>query len=175
MDVQIKSKQVLDKCEAMSLLCMNASNYWNTIKTFLQFPLIIINALLCILNSLGEQGIDMKLPNIVINGISVLLLSVQSNLKVAEKVENFKNLGNQFLLLAHSIEGMEGDDLNKYNVTNFGEKYDILQQQCKFEDIPDKIKKNVSEIFNNRTLPFQLKNSNNKTITITSNTELQEA
>ena len=48
---------------------------------------------------------------------------------------------------------MEGDDLNKYNVTNFGEKYDILQQQCKFEDIPDKIKKNVSEIFNNRTLP----------------------
>ena len=34
MDVQIKSKQVLDKCEAMSLLCMNASNYWNTIKTF---------------------------------------------------------------------------------------------------------------------------------------------
>ena len=114
MDVQVRAQKVLDKCEAMSLLCSKSANYWNIVKTAFQIPLILINSLLCIMNSLGqENGMNMKMPNIIINGISVLLLSFQSNFKVPEKVELFKNLGNQFLLIAHSIEALDEEDFIK--------------------------------------------------------------
>lgn len=157
MDVQVRAHKVLDKCEAMSLLCSKAANYWNIVKTAFQIPLILINSLLCIMNSLGQEGgMNMKMPNIIINGISVLLLSFQSNFKVPEKVELYKNLGNQFLLIAHSIEALDEEDFTKEQITSIVEKYDILLQQCKFEDIPGYIKKEVCLTFKNRTLPIQL-------------------
>ena len=96
---------------------------------------------MCILNSLEREGENnMRIPNVVVNGCSVLILSLQNNLKVAEKVELFKSLSNQYLILAHSIEALEPEAITREIINNFTEKYDSLQSQCLFDDIPHKYK-----------------------------------
>jgi len=63
----------------------------------------------------------MRIPNVVVNGCSVLILSLQNNLKVAEKVELFKSLSNQYLILAHSIEALEPEAITREIINNFTE------------------------------------------------------
>jgi hypothetical protein len=98
----------------------------------------------------------MKIANVVVNGVSVLLISYQSNLKVAEKCELFKNLSNQFLQLAHEIEGKSPEELDRNVVNTLIEKYDSLISTCLFEDIPKSIKLEVIKIFDGKSLPLQL-------------------
>ena len=149
--------KLLDRCEAMSLLSTKASSHWSFIKLMLQFPLIFTSSVMCILNSFEKDGDNnMKIPNVVVNGCSVLIMSLQNNLKVSEKVELFKNLSNQYLILAHSIEALEPDTITREMINNFTDKYDMLQSQCLFEDIPQKYKKEVINVFKNRFLPIQI-------------------
>lgn len=148
---------LLDKCEALSLLCSKATSHWSMIRFIFQIPLILTSSVMCILNSFEKDGENnMKIPNVVVNGVSVLLLSLQSNLKVPEKVELFKNLSNQFLLLAHDIEGEDEEKMDREKINIFQEKYDALVQTCSFEDIPNSLKKQVIILFSDRALPLQL-------------------
>ena len=151
-----RTKALLDKCECMSLLCSKATGYWSFIKFIFQIPLILTSSVMCILNSFDKEEGSMKIPNVVVNGVSVLLLALQNNLKVAEKVELFKNLSNSYLLLAHSLEAIEPDSITREIVNNMIEKYDSLQQQVLFEDIPKKYKLEVIQVFKGRAVPIQL-------------------
>lgn len=148
--------KLYDKCECMSLLCGKACNRWSLIKFIFQIPLILTSSVMCILNSFDNGDFSMKIPNVVVNGISVLLISYQNNLKVAEKTELFKNLSNQFLQLAHEVEGCEPEKLDRQRVNTLIEKYDALIQSCLFEDIPKSIKQDVVNIFHGKALPLQL-------------------
>lgn len=147
---------LLDKCEAMSVLCQKATQHWSLIKFTFQIPLIITSSIMCILNSFDNDKGNMKIPNVVVNGASVLILALQNNLKVPEKVELFKNLSNNFLQLAHQIEGMERDELSKNTINALTEKYDSLVIQCHFEDIKKSIKIEVIELWEGRSVPLQL-------------------
>lgn len=147
---------LLDKCEAMSVLCQKATQHWSLIKFIFQIPLIITSSVMCILNSFDNDNGNMKIPNVVVNGASVLILALQNNLKVPEKVELFKNLSNNFLQLAHHIEGMEKDNLTKNTINALTEKYDSLVIQCQFEDIKKSIKLEVIDLWDGRSLPLQL-------------------
>lgn len=147
---------LLDKCEAMSVLCQKATQHWSLIKFTFQIPLIITSSVMCILNSFDNDKGNMKIPNVVVNGASVLILALQNNLKVPEKVELFKNLSNNFLQLAHQIEGMERDELSKNAINALTEKYDSLVIQCQFEDIKKSIKMEVIELWEGRSVPLQL-------------------
>jgi len=168
--------KLFDKTEAMSLLCTKASTYWSFIKMMFQIPFILTSSVMCILNSFEREGeSNMRIPNVVVNGCSVLIMSLQNNLKVPEKVELFKNLSNQYLILAHSIEALEPDTITREMINNFTEKYDLLQSQCLFEDIPQKYKKEVIKAWSGRFLPLQLngasgikRNSGNSSIEISS-------
>ena len=111
---------------------------------------------MCILNSFSTDDGEMKIPNVVVNGISVLLISYQSNLKVAEKVELYKNLGNEFLQLAHQIEGLNHEEIDRNMINNLIEKYDRLIMSCNFEDIPTKYKLEVIKNNPTKKLPLQL-------------------
>ena len=124
---------LLDKCEAMSVLCQKATQHWSLIKFAFQIPLIITSSVMCILNSFDNDEGNMKIPNVVVNGASVLTLHYKNNLKVPEKVELFKNLSNTLLQLAHQIEGMERDDLSKNAINALTEKYDSLVMQCQLK------------------------------------------
>ena len=147
---------LLDKCEAMAILCNRANEYWGIIKTAFQIPLIFTGSVMCILNSFDDNKGNMKLPNVIVNGLSVLLMSYQNQLKVAEKVETFKSLSNNFLLLAHQIEGLEPDDIDRNMVNNLTDKYDTFVMGCEFRDIPERYKLEVRRIMKGKTLPLQL-------------------
>ena len=147
---------LINKCEVMSNLTIKASYYWSKIKFILSIPLILTNSVLCILNSLSNPDTDLKIPNVIVNSISVLLLSISSNLKSAEKLELFKNLSNQFLLLTHEIESIEPGLMDREKINMFQDKYDNLITQVLFEEIPKYIKVEVSLLFKNTPLPSQL-------------------
>ena len=153
MDRKIK---LLDRCEAMSLLCIQSSYHWSLIKFILSIPVILINSILCILNSLDDKSFDLKIPNVVINGISVLIMSVTQNLKSAEKTEIFKSTSNSFLLLTHEIESYEDIDNEKINILQ--EKYDSIITSVPFEEIPSKIKLEIAVSFKNmgKAIPVQI-------------------
>ena len=151
-----RKQKLLDRCEAMSLLCIKASYHWSLIKFILSIPVILINSILCILNSLDDKSFDLKIPNVVINGVSVLIMSITQNLKSAEKTEIFKSTSNSFLLLTHEIESYEDIDNEKINILQ--EKYDSIITSVPFEEIPSKIKLEISISFKNmgKAIPVQI-------------------
>jgi hypothetical protein len=155
----MKSKlQLLDRSEALTLLTTRASSFWSRINFVLNFPLVITSSAMCIINSISDDGNQVKIPNIVVNAISVLMMSIINNIKAAEKYDTFKRLSQAFLELAQEIDSIEGNevDIDKYNMLVL--KYDNLIRSCDFEHIPNKIKTEVSMLFqnNNKHIPIQL-------------------
>jgi hypothetical protein len=155
----IDKNKLLDKCECLTLLTTKAYTYWSLIKFILNLPLVFTSSAMCIINSISTDSEKMKIPNIVVNACSVLLISLLSSIKPAEKFEQFKKLSQQFLTLSHDLETLDEDDedyKNKLNILSL--KYDQLILDCNYEDIPIKYKNYVSKLFteNNRHIPIQL-------------------
>jgi hypothetical protein len=150
----MNKNKLLDKCEAMTLLCTNAASYWSFVKFCFNIPLVLTSSTMCIINSISEDANAVKVPNIVVNAVSVLIMSLNNSIKPAEKFETFKKLSQQFMILSQEIEGIEGDipkDL-------FMLKYDNLIQDCAFEEIPQKYKMMVANKYTeaNRYVPIQI-------------------
>ena len=155
----IDKNKLLDKCECLTLLTTKAYTYWSLIKFLLNLPLVFTSSAMCIINSISTDSEKMKIPNIVVNACSVLLMSSLASIKPAEKFEQFKKLSQQFLTLSHDLETLDDDDedyKNKLNILSL--KYDQLILDCNYEDIPIKYKNYVSKLFkeNNRHIPIQL-------------------
>ena len=96
--------KLLDKCEAMTLLCTKACNHWNMVKFCFNIPLVLTSSAMCIINSISEDANKMKIPTIVVNAISVLIMSLNNSIKASEKFECFKRLSQQFMILSQEIE-----------------------------------------------------------------------
>jgi len=154
--VALKSIKLLDKCEAMTLLCTKATTHWAFIKFCFNIPLVLTSSAMCIINSISTNASDIKIPNIIVNAISVLIMSLNNTVRGAEKYENFKKLSQQFMILSQDIEKVEDMTIEQFNILLL--KYDNLIADVGFEDIPSKIKVNVSKSFfeNDRHIPIQL-------------------
>jgi hypothetical protein len=152
-----KSEKLLDKCEAMTLLCSKASTHWSFIKFCFAIPLVLTSSAMCIINSISEDANSIKIPNIIVNAVSVLIMSLTNSIKASEKFEIFKKLSQQFMLLSQEIESHE-TTISKENFSILLLKYDNLIQDCSFEEIPLKYKTDVAKCFNdaNRYIPIQL-------------------
>ncbi len=74
----ISKNKLLDKCEAMTLLCTNASTHWSFIKFCFNIPLVLTSSTMCIINSISEDANAVKIPNIVVNAVSVLIIDCGS-------------------------------------------------------------------------------------------------
>ena len=150
--------KLLDRCECLTLLLSRASNYWSKVTFFFNIPPVLTPFAMCIINSISTNANDVKIPNIVVNAVSVLIMSLTNNIKSSEKYDKFKRLSQHFLELSQEIDAIEDDDIEieKYNILVL--KYDNLIRSCDFEDIPTHIKNNVSMLFinNNRNVPIQL-------------------
>ena len=164
----MKSKlKLLDKCECMTLLCTRASTHWSFIKFCFNIPLVLTSSCMCIINSISTDASVVKIPNIVVNAVSVLIMSLSNSIKASEKFEIFKKLSQQFLLLSQEIEALEpGEDDIKEKLNIIQLKYENLIQDCAFEDIPQKNKINIAKIFSeaNRYLPIQLNGTSGTSI-----------
>jgi hypothetical protein len=112
---------------------------------------------MCIINSISNDAETVKIPNIVVNALSVLIMSLSNSIKAGEKFEIFKKLSQQFMILSQEIEALEAD-INKeqYNILIL--KYDNLITDCMFEEIPMRYKKEVAKLYGdaNRYIPIQL-------------------
>jgi hypothetical protein len=151
--------KLLDKCEALTLLCSKAATYWSFIKFCFSIPLVITSSAMCIINSISTDANSVKIPNIVVNAISVLIISLNNNIKAGEKFESFKKLSQQFMVLSQEIEAIEGvEELTKEKVALLTLKYDNLITDCAFEDIPEKYKVWVATKYTeaDRHVPIQI-------------------
>ena len=153
----IQKNKLLDKCECMTLLCTNASSHWSFIKFCFNIPLVLTSSTMCIINSISENANDIKVPNIIVNAVSVLIMSLNNSIKPAEKFEIFKKLSQQFMILSQEIEAIEGD-IPKDKADLLMLKYDNLIQDCMFEEIPQKYKIQVANKYTdaNRYVPIQI-------------------
>lgn len=153
----MNKNKLLDKCEAMTLLCTNASSYWSFVKFCFNIPLVLTSSTMCIINSISEDANAVKVPNIVVNAVSVLIMSLNNSIKPAEKFEIFKKLSQQFMILSQEIESIEGD-IPKDKADLFMLRYDNLIQDCAFEEIPQKYKMMVANKYTeaNRYVPIQI-------------------
>lgn len=114
---------------------------------------------MCIINSISTDANTVKIPNIVVNAVSVLIISLSNNFKASEKVEIFKKLSQQFLTLSHDIEMLDYEDSEyKNKLIILEHKYNDLLININFEDIPFNIKNTISKLFNeyDRHIPIQL-------------------
>jgi hypothetical protein len=157
-----KIEKLLSKTEALVLLCSKASGYWSMIKFGFNIPLVLTSSAMCIINSISEDANDVKIPNIVVNAISVLIISLNNSIKASEKCDLFRRLGQQFLLLAGQIEN--DDEISDNEFSLLALKYENLVNDILFEEIPDRFKMQVIESFKDRHLPLQLNGTigNNK-------------
>jgi hypothetical protein len=157
-----KIEKLLSKTEALVLLCSKASGYWSMIKFAFNIPLVLTSSAMCIINSISEDANEVKIPNIVVNAISVLIISLNNSIKASEKCDLFRRLGQQFLLLAGQIENDDEISDNEFNLLAL--KYENLINDVLFEEIPHRYKEQVIESFKDRYLPLQLNGTigNNK-------------
>ena len=149
-----RTDKLLSKTEAMVLLCSKTSSYWSMIKFGFNIPLVLTSSAMCIINSISEDANEVKIPNIVVNAISVLIMSLNNSIKASEKCDLFRRLGQQFLLLSGQIENDNEITDNDFNIIAI--KYENLINDVLFEDIPDRYKKQVAESFKDRYIPLQL-------------------
>ena len=149
--------KLLDKCESMTLLCTKASSHWSFVKFCFNIPLVLTSSTMCIINSISEDANAIKIPNIIVNAVSVLIMSLTNSIKASEKFEIFKKLSQQFMLLSQEIEACDGN-VSKETFNILSLKYDNLIQDCSFEEIPLKYKTDVAKCFSdaNRYIPIQL-------------------
>ena len=177
----INFNKLLDKTECMSLLCTKTASHWSFVKFCFNIPLVLTSSAMCIINSISQDANSMKIPNIVVNACSVLIMSLSNSIKSSEKFELFKKLSQQFMVISQELEQLDEDDeeyKNKLNILSL--KYDNLIQDCAFEDIPSRYKIEVAKCFNDagKYIPIQLngnignfKKRNSKELNIKSNME----
>jgi hypothetical protein len=167
-----KIEKLLSKTEALVLLCSKASGYWSMIKFAFNIPLVLTSSAMCIINSISEDANEVKIPNIVVNAISVLIISLNNSIKASEKCDLFRRLGQQFLLLAGQIEN--DDEINDNEFSLLALKYENLINDILFEEIPNRYKMQVVESFKERHLPLQLNGTigNNKSSTSPNSAEI---
>ena len=152
--LQERTEKLLSKSEAMVLLCSKASGYWSMIKFFFNIPLVLTSSAMCIINSISEDANEVKIPNIVVNAISVLIISLNNSIKASEKCDLFRRLSQQFLLLAGQIEN--DNEITDSDFQLISLKYENLINEVLFEEIPQRYKLQVAESFKNRVVPLQL-------------------
>ena len=154
-----KLSVIRDRAEIMSVLLTKSTGYWSKIDKILKYPLIVTSSGLVIINSyFKDNDVDIKLPNVILNGINVLIMGILNNLALTQKIENLKAKAVEFLELSHEIEA----ELMLNNFTNdkiilIQEKYDIIMKYTLVEAVPESVKKSVRKMFSGKkTLPIIL-------------------
>jgi len=151
----ISKSKLLDKCEAMTLLCTKASSHWSLVKFCFNIPLVFTSSAMCIINSISTDANNVKVANIVVNAISVLIMSLSNSIKASEKLDLFHRLSLNFMSLSCEIENTD-NDLTTDEMKLLHHKYETLIQSCCFEEIPNRYKQQTIDIYKNRYLPIQL-------------------
>ena len=162
LSLEDKIDKLLSKSEALVLLCSKAGGYWAFVKFCFAIPLVLTSSAMCVINSISDNAEDVKIPNICVNAVSVLIMSLNNSIKASEKTDLFRRIGQQLLLLTGKVENDNEIDESEFKLLAMS--YENLVNDIPFEDIPDRYKRQVCESFKDRYLPLQLNGTigNNK-------------
>lgn len=137
-------KEYRDKTFIYELLCTKTNEYYSQIKQVINIPLIISSSIMTICNSGSFEPEMMKVPNIVINACTALLISLINNYKIIEKQQTFRNQSLKYMTLLHQIEDVLNNDtdITADDVRAIVKQYDDLISQNEYH-IPTRIKNKI--------------------------------
>ena len=104
-----------------------------------------------ILNSIIENSNDLKIPNIILNSSTGLIIAFVSQYKLYEKINEFHQLQNKFNKLSSNIEKkliLDMENILDSDINGYIETYDILIDNMVYpinDNIKNKIKKQFKE------------------------------
>ena len=148
-----------DKAYVSNILCDECYSYNNMRKNLINIPLIFCSSIMTVFNSSSFDSDSMRIPNILLNSLTTLILALIGNFKFVEKQNNFHNNGLKFNRLCHKIEDTLTHNLNDVTVEKlreYIEEYDTLNENLEFpynQSIKEKIRKRY---FGKKTLPNAL-------------------
>jgi len=152
-------KQYKDKAYINSLLAEEAYNYYVFIKNGINIPLIITNSAMVVINAVIQDQDLLKVLNIILNSSTGLLLSLISNFKIYENIQNFHQIQIKYNKLSHQIDTKITNDLENINadfITSIIDDYDQIIEAQEYS-FPNKIKKRIKKQYENKlTLPSSL-------------------
>ena len=149
-----------DKSYISCLLCELSYGYYSFLYSTIIFPTILSSSILTILNSSDIDKDIIKIINIVINAINTILLAINSNFKLNDRFNHFKNMKIKFNNLNHRIESDKNKKLNDpsyvINIDEIINSFDNLYNDLSYQ-FPIHIKNKIIKKYGNkRKLPNSL-------------------
>lgn len=145
-----------DKAFVSGILCDESSQFYSFLKSLVNIPLILSSSIMGILNSSDFDSQQMRIPNIVLNASTSLILSLINNFKLPEKCQTFHNRANKFNKLTHVIEDALTNDIQDITVDKIRSlinEYDTINESLEFS-FPSHIKNRIKNRYmNKRVLP----------------------
>jgi hypothetical protein len=134
-----------DKIHVYNVLTSQTSDYYGTLKSFVNIPIVISASAMSIINSSFDPQ-DMQIVNVVINACTALLIGLINNFKIVEKAANFRDVSLKFLKLQHLLDDkMSNPDIDVEDVRDILRQYDEILENV--DQIPGFIKNRVRKIF----------------------------
>ena len=148
-----------DKAYINSLLAEQSHDYFNLIKNIINIPLIVSNSAMVIINAIITDQELLKILNIILNSSTGLILSLISNFKIYENIQQFHQLQTKYNKLCHEIDSKLTNDLENITVDfikSIVDDYDNITSSQEYS-YPQKIKKRIKQQYsNNYSLPSSL-------------------
>ncbi len=138
-----------DKSYVMNVLLEKSYEFYSLIKSICNVPLILFSSIMAILNGGIFKPEDMQTSNIVINGLTAMLIGMIGNFKINEKENNFKTLSIKMLKLCHKIEDILANTLETSNgddVRMIVSEYDSYIEHIE-HSFPHHIKEKVKSLY----------------------------
>jgi len=141
-------KSYKDKSFIMMILCEQSYNEYTFIKNIINVPLILVNTAMTALNSIVMNADDMKIPNILLNSTTGVIIGLISSFKIYEKIQSFHQLQGKFNKLSSNLESklIKMDAINDDDITNVIDTYDNLVDSIDYP-ISESIKKKLKRSF----------------------------
>lgn len=151
----ITIQQYRDRCYIMAILAQETASFYSILRASINLPIIIVSSIMTVMNSSFNPE-EIRIPNIILNASTSLILSLMNNLKLSEKASSFRNSNNKFTKLLHFIEDKlvnEYDTVDKEDIKMIIEQYDQILENIEFE-FPNHIKNKIRKRYmNKKTLP----------------------
>jgi hypothetical protein len=147
-----------DKCFISAILCEQSANYYGFIKNIINIPLIICNSIMVVINSIVLDENTLKILNIILNSSSAIILSLISNFKIYEKINDFHiaySRYNKLMNLIHSKMTNNFDEITGDFINQVVNDYDNITDNLNY-GFPNKIKKRIKTQYHHMTLPISL-------------------
>ena len=139
-------KQYKDKSYINSLLAEQSYDYYNFVKNIINIPLILCNTIMVIINSIITNQDLLKILNIILNSSTGLIISMISNFKVYEKIQQYHQIQIKFNKLNHQIDSKmnnDKDNITSEYITGIIDDYDQILESIEYA-FPIKIKSKIN-------------------------------